>query len=60
MKINQEDWTATIDLTDNATYVVKDGHIKKVTPVSSGFGKQTITWQQEKPVYEEVTITEKL
>ncbi|MED4453073.1 DUF3954 domain-containing protein [Metabacillus fastidiosus] len=41
--------TAEIDLTKNATYIVKDGKVELVPIPPTGYGKQTINWQAGKP-----------
>jgi len=43
----------------DGVYVVKNGQSKRVTPPESGFGKQTITWENGKPTRWEVSFTEK-
>lgn len=50
---------AEIDLMENAVYRVKDGILEKIDVPGNGFGKQTITWQNGKPVYYEVSYTKK-
>ncbi len=44
--INIEKMTAEIDLMENAAYVIKDGHLTKVTPKQ--FGEDIIIWQNGK------------
>jgi len=40
-------------------YRVIDGEIKKVDKPGDGFGKQVITWQDEKPSHYEVSYTKR-
>ena len=47
-------------VTPDGVYVVRDGKRKRVTPPESGFGKQTIIWQNGKPIHVECSYTEKL
>lgn len=49
----------SVDLGINAVYRVKDGEIEKVDVPGDGFGKQTITWQDGKPVHYEVSYTKR-
>ncbi len=51
--------TAVVDLGENAVYRVKDGLIEKVDKPGNGFGKQVITWQDDKPLFYEVSYTKK-
>lgn len=51
--------TAQIDATENAVFIVKDGRVIRREGPISGFGKQTITWQDGKPVHEEISTTSK-
>lgn len=51
--------TAVVDLRENAVYRVIDGEIKKVDKPGVGFGKQVITWQDDKPTHYEVSYTKK-
>jgi hypothetical protein len=44
-----------ISLEANGTYVVSNGHLTKVDTPITGFGKQVITWNDGKPVRQEVT-----
>jgi len=39
-----------IDLKENAVYKVVDGKMEKVDVPGDGFGKQTIHWQDGKPI----------
>ncbi|MED3888163.1 DUF3954 domain-containing protein [Priestia aryabhattai] len=41
-------YIAEIDLMENATYVVRDGILEKVDSLPTGFGKQTITYENGK------------
>ncbi len=49
-----------IDLLENATYVVKDGKIERLEDPQSGYGKQTVLWQDGKPVIIEVNCSKKI
>lgn len=49
-----------IDLLENATYVVKDGKIEKLGCPQSGYGKQTVLWQEGKPVTIEVNCSKRI
>ncbi|WP_255551004.1 DUF3954 domain-containing protein [Sporosarcina sp. E16_8] len=49
-----------INLLENATYVVKDGKIEKLGCPQSGYGKQTVLWQNGKPVVIEVNCSKKI
>lgn len=51
--------TAVVDLTENAVYRVIDGKIEKVDKPGNGYGKQTITWQNGKPILCEISYTVK-
>ncbi|RKO63542.1 DUF3954 domain-containing protein [Caldibacillus debilis] len=59
MKIDTEKMIAEISLLENAVYRVIDGRIEKVDKPGNGFGKQTITWQNGKPVLCEISYTVK-
>lgn len=48
-----------IDLKENAVYRVIDGRLEKVDKPGNGFGKQTITWQDGKPIICEISYTTK-
>ncbi len=48
-----------VDTSKDGVYIIKDGELKKVTDPLTGFGKQTIAWQQGKITHCEVTFTEK-
>lgn len=50
MKVNIDKMTAEIDLSKNATYIVKDGKLEPVDTPPNGFGRQIITWQDGKQV----------
>ncbi|APH07211.1 DUF3954 domain-containing protein [Bacillus weihaiensis] len=50
---------SNLDLTKDGVYIVKDGECKRVTDPNSGFGKQTIVWQNGKVNHCEITFTEK-
>ena len=49
----------SMDLTEDAIYRVKKGKVEKIKKPESGFGKQTITWQDGKITNVEVSFTEK-
>ncbi|MEH6944401.1 hypothetical protein [Bacillus sp. JJ722] len=53
------DGTAIISLDENATYYVKDGQLKKVDNIPSGYGTQTIVWKKGKPEYCDIQYTSK-
>lgn len=59
MKIDTENMVAEVSLLENAVYRVIDGKIEKVDKPGKGFGKQTITWQDGKPVVCEISYTVK-
>ncbi|OLS34201.1 hypothetical protein BTR22_19120 [Alkalihalophilus pseudofirmus] len=44
-----------ISLESNGTYVVSNGSFTKVDAPITGFGKQVITWNDGRPVRQEVT-----
>ena len=44
----------------DGVYVVKDGKARRVTTPPNGFGKQTIIWQNGKPIHVECSYTERL
>lgn len=48
-----------INLFENAVYRVIDGKIEKVDKPGTGFGKQVITWQDDKPIFYEVSYTKR-
>ncbi|WLR57770.1 DUF3954 domain-containing protein [Mesobacillus subterraneus] len=52
--------TVEIDLMQNATYIVKDGHLTVVDTPPKGFGKQVISWQNGKPSHYELNYSNKL
>ncbi|MBM7633848.1 DUF3954 domain-containing protein [Geomicrobium sediminis] len=43
-----ETMTAEIDCSVNAMYIVKDGVVKMIPPLSSGYGEQHAVWQNGK------------
>lgn len=51
---------AKIDLSKNATYIVKDGLLIIADAPPNGFGKQIITWQSGKPSHYDVNYSSKL
>ncbi|WP_404466556.1 DUF3954 domain-containing protein [Planococcus rifietoensis] len=59
MAVEREDMIAEVDLMENAVYRVKDGQIEKIDTPPKGFGKQLITWQDNKPFMWEVSYTSK-
>lgn len=59
IKVDTEKMVAVISLMENAVYRVIDGRIEKVDEPGNGFGKQTITWQNGKPVVCEISYTVK-
>ena len=59
MKVDTEKMKAEISLLENAVYRVIDGRIQKIDRPGSGFGKQTIIWQNGKPVVCEISYTVK-
>jgi hypothetical protein len=59
VKVDTEKMIAEISLLENAVYRVIDGRIEKVDKPGNGFGKQTITWQNGKPVLCEISYTVK-
>ncbi len=50
---------ATIDLKEDAVYIVKEGKLEQVDKPGEGFGKQVITWQNGKPTHYEVSYTKR-
>lgn len=50
---------AKVKLDENAVYRVIDGRIEKVDKPGNGFGKQTITWQDGKPIVCEISYTKR-
>jgi Protein of unknown function (DUF3954) len=46
-----------IDLKEDAVLVIKNGQLKKINAPDSGFGEQTITWQNGKIAHEKVSYT---
>ncbi len=51
--------TAVVNLEENAVYRVKDGQLEKMDKPGDGFGKQVVTWQDDKPLYYEVSYTKR-
>lgn len=49
--------TAEVSLKEDAVYKVKNGILVKLDKPSSGFGKQTIFWQDGKPGNVEIWYT---
>jgi len=50
---------ANIKLDENAVYIVKNGELEKVEVPLTGFGKQTINWQDGKLQHYEVSYTKR-
>ncbi len=50
---------AEVDLRENAVYRVIDGKLEKVDKPGDGFGKQVITWQNDKPILCEISYTKR-
>lgn len=50
---------AEIKLNENAVYIVKNGELEKVDPPETGFGRQTINWQDGKLIHYEVSYTKR-
>jgi Protein of unknown function (DUF3954) len=48
-----------VDTSKDGVYIVKGGELKKLSDPSSGYGSQTINWQQGKITHCEVSYTEK-
>ncbi|WP_176087342.1 DUF3954 domain-containing protein [Virgibacillus dokdonensis] len=44
---------------NHETYIIRNGKEEKVTKPKSGYGKQTIVWQDGKISHYEVSFTEK-
>lgn len=49
-----------IDMSVDGLYLVKNGKIEPIESPSSGFGKQSVLWQNGKPVNIEVNQTKKI
>lgn len=49
----------TVDLKKDVIYRVRNGRLEKIKNPESGFGKQTIIWQDGKITNVEVSYTEK-
>ncbi|MDQ0158826.1 DUF3954 domain-containing protein [Alkalibacillus salilacus] len=54
-----DEMRAEVDLSENAVYRVIDGKLEKIDTPGVGFGKQTITWQDNKPIHCEISYTQK-
>ncbi|MGP4073794.1 DUF3954 domain-containing protein [Piscibacillus sp. B03] len=50
---------AEVDLRENAVLMVRDGELVKVDTPGVGFGKQVITWQNNRPAHVEISYTKK-
>lgn len=50
---------AKVKLDENAVYRVIDGRIEKVDKPGEGFGKQVITWQDNRPIMCEISYTKR-
>lgn len=48
-----------IDLTKDGVYIIKNGKPEKIEPPQTGFGKQTINWQNGKLLHWEVSYTKR-
>ncbi len=59
VKLDTKKKIAEIDLNENAVYRVVDGKLDKVDKPGIGYGKQVITWQNDKPSHYEVSYTKK-
>lgn len=59
MATRDEEMIAEVDLMENAVYWVKDGQLEKIPFPPTGFGKQVITWQNNKPEVWELSYTGK-
>ncbi|WP_416149469.1 DUF3954 domain-containing protein [Salipaludibacillus sp. HK11] len=57
MPENKQKNTVEISLTENKTYIVKQGEIEAVDSLPDGYGKQIITWQGGKPVHTEISYS---
>lgn len=51
---------AEVILNKNAIYVVKDGKMETIEAPSSGFGKQTVCWQDGKPTHIEYNYSKRI
>lgn len=49
-----------IDMSVDGLYLVKNGKIEPIESPSSGFGKQSVLWQNGEPVNIEVNQTKKI
>lgn len=59
MSERDEDMIAEVDLRENAVYRVKDGQLEKLHSPPTGFGKQVVLWQNNKPETWELSYTNK-
>lgn len=48
-----------INLKEDAVYIIKNGNMEKVDVPLTGFGKQTINWQDGKLLHYEVSYTKR-
>jgi hypothetical protein len=51
---------ATVDLTNNALYIVRDGVLHEVDKPPTGFGKQIVHWEDGKPKRYEVNFSKQM
>lgn len=49
-----------VDLSVDGLYLVKNGKIEEIERPSSGFGRQSVLWQDGEPVNIEVNQTKKI
>ncbi|KAA0956649.1 DUF3954 domain-containing protein [Planococcus sp. ANT_H30] len=59
MATRDEDMIAEVDLMKDAVYRVMNGRLQKLDSPPTGFGKQVITWQDNKPSVWELSYTGK-
>lgn len=52
--------TTSINLDENGVYIVKDGQLEKMDPPPTGYGRQTIIWQNDIPIRIESTYSKQL
>ncbi|WP_459503053.1 DUF3954 domain-containing protein [Bacillus sp. C1] len=52
--------TAEIDVTKNQIHVVKDGRVFSIDPPASGYGEQSVVWQNGKVDRIDTKFTEKI
>lgn len=49
-----------INLDENAVYIVKDGQLERIDNPPTGYGRQTIIWQNDIPIRIESTYSKQL